>query len=233
MHLTWQQIEDVVTTRHHVCLSGPPGCGKTYLATVGASAVGAVYSLTLTEETPAAELRGHYVPKGGEFVWHDGPAIRAWREGARVVINEIDKASGDALTFLLALLDDPQVARLTLPTGETVKPRAGFQAVATCNGDPDQTLPPALRDRFAITIIVDEPHPNALTGLEAPLANAVRANFGHSDPARRISVRQAWAFTHLAQAMDDRETAAKAVWGSRGLDILNSLALAGASKKGR
>jgi hypothetical protein len=170
-------------------------------------------------------LRGHYVPRGGEFIWQDGPAIRAWREGKRLVLNEVDKASGDALTFLLAALDDPEVARLTLPTGETVRPRPGFAAIGTMNGDPD-SLPAPLRDRFAVSIAVTAPHPGALARLQCdPLANAVAATIG-AGPDRQVTLRQAFAFLRLAQRLDDRSLAARAVWGERGADVLNSLILA-------
>ena len=221
MVLEWSEIESVVESGAHVLLYGPPGTGKTRAATSSEA-----YSLTLTEETPAAELRGHYVPRGGEFIWQDGPAIRAWREGKRLVLNEIDKASGDSLTFLLAALDDPEVARLTLPTGETVRPRPGYHAIATMNGDPDASLPAPLRDRFAVAIAVTAPHPDALARLQCdPLANAVAATIG-AGPDRQVTLRQAFAFIRLSQRLENRALAARAVWGERGADVLNSLILA-------
>jgi DNA polymerase III delta prime subunit len=221
MILEWPEIESVVGSGAHVLLYGPPGTGKTRAATSPES-----YSLTLTEETPAAELRGHYVPKGGEFQWQDGPAVKAWREGRRLVLNEIDRASGDALTFLLAALDDPEVARLTLPTGETIRPRPGYHAIATMNGDPDVSLPAPLLDRFSARIAVTDPHPGALARLNCePLSNAIVATIGASSD-RQVTVRQAWTFLRLASRLGDRSVAARAVWGERGTDVLNSLILA-------
>ena len=85
------------------------------------------YSVTLTPDTPAAELRGHYIPVGSDFKWQDGPAISAWRYGGRLVVNEIDHAGGDALSFLLVCLDSDSTACLTLPTGEMVRPHPQFQ----------------------------------------------------------------------------------------------------------
>jgi len=142
-----------------------------------------------------------------------------------VVLNEVDKSSGDALTFLLALLDDPEVARLTLPTGETIRPRPGYHAIATMNGAPD-LLPPPLRDRFAVSIAVTAPHPGALARLNCEsLSKAVMATIG-AGPDRQVTLRQAFAFLRLAQRLDDRSVAARAVWGERGPDVLNSLILA-------
>ena len=91
----WVIIDAVIATSKRVLLHGLPGTGKTYAA--ARQNLGddnqKVYQITMTEETPAAEIRGHFLPKGDEMVWMDGPAVLAWKEGARLVINEIDRAS--------------------------------------------------------------------------------------------------------------------------------------------
>ena len=82
---------------------GPPGIGKTWCAYETAKRY---YAITLTEETPASELRGFYMPKGGGiFEWEDGCIIRAMREGSRVVLNEISHAGPDVLSFLYPILE--------------------------------------------------------------------------------------------------------------------------------
>lgn len=224
MIVHWPELDGVLASGQNILLFGPPGTGKTRIATSSSS-----YSITLTEETPAAELRGHYIPDGTRFKWHDGPGMRAWREGARVVLNEIDKASGDALVFLHALLDDPEVARLTLPTGETVRPAPGFQAIATMNGTPDD-LSPALLDRLSVRVHITEPHPAALAKLAPELANAVLATIGQSNE-RAITLRQAFAFTALVATLKDDSLAARSVWGDRAPDVLNSIKLASAKAR--
>lgn len=208
----WNEIELVLGAGSHTVLFGPPGTGKTRVATNDKS-----YSVTLTMETPAAELRGHFVPKGNEFIWHDGPAIRAWREGARLVLNEIDQASGDAMTFLHAILDDPEVARLTLPSGETVTPKPGFQVIATTNAmDLSMVLSEALLDRFAIRIKVDAPHPKALASLEnRGLADLVARTIGLPQ-GKRISLRQALVFNKLKARGVPVEVAARVIFGAEG-----------------
>ena len=118
----------------NLLISGSAGVGKT---TIANSNVTHVYNVYMTEETPAAELRGHFIPRGTSWEWMHGPAIRAWMEGSRLVINEINAASGDALDFLLAVLDDKSMAGITLPNGESVKPHPGFNCVATMNGQPE------------------------------------------------------------------------------------------------
>src|SRR5579872_385453 len=126
----WGYVEAVLRHSERTLLYGPPGTGKTSIANRYGDPTD-VFNIYLTDETPAAELRGHYVPKGTEWIWKHGPAIMAWLVGGRLVINEINNASGDALDFLMAILDDHEIARLTLPTGETVRPHPNFRVVAT------------------------------------------------------------------------------------------------------
>ena len=152
---------------------GPPGCGKTYAAySIGVR--GGLYALTLTENTPAAEIRGHYLPKGDGMTWHHGPATKAMLEGARLVINELTHGSADVLSIMHPLLENPDTARLTLPTGETVRPAPGFQLIATDNLPPEE-LPEALRDRFDSILHVREPHPAAIAQLDDAPARPGRA----------------------------------------------------------
>lgn len=203
----------------NVLLYGPPGTGKSYAAQGGEPA-GGVFNVTITPDTPAAELRGHYHPRGGEFVWQDGPAVRAMREGARLVLNEVDHAGGDVLSFLLAALDSPESCRLCLPSGETVRPAPGFHCVGTMNGHPDDLLP-ALRDRFALAVEIDEPHPAAIDALPADLQNAARGTVT-AEGADRVTLRSWLAFA-AARATCGAEIAAQGAFGSRWRAVLDSL----------
>ena len=70
----WDVVSAVLSSTNRALLHGPPGTGKTYAACrLGLNGdQQKVFSITLTEETPAAELRGHYILKDGKYVWHDG-----------------------------------------------------------------------------------------------------------------------------------------------------------------
>lgn len=199
-------------------LYGPPGTGKSFAAQSGGG--GSVFNVTITPDTPAAELRGHYHPRGGEFVWQDGPAVRAMREGARLVLNEVDHAGGDVLSFLLAALDNPATCRICLPSGETVRPAPGFHVVGTMNGTPDDLLP-ALRDRFASAIEIDEPHPAAIEALPADLQKAARGTVTAAG-ADRVTLRSWLNFAALRGAVG-HEIAAQASFGTRWQAVLDSL----------
>lgn len=223
---TWGLVDRVLGLRPRVLLAGPPGTGKTLAASrVGVRAGQPVVSITLTEETPAAELRGHYVPVEGRFEWRDGPAVAAWRAGARLVLNEIDRASGDALTFLMAILDDVQTASLTLPSGETVRPDARFSVVATMNGDPTSDLRPALRDRFPVAITIDAVHPEALAQLPQDLRNAAAGTTFVDESERRMSIR-VWAEFAMLREVIGESFAARACFGSRSDELLTALRVA-------
>jgi len=200
-----------------VLLYGPPGTGKTTAATTSDAV-----SLTLTEDTSVQELIGHYVPKGSEFAWHDGPATTAWRQGRRLVLNEVDKAAGSVLTALLALLDDVSIARLTLPTGETIRPLLTYTVVATSNIETPEELPEPLRDRFDASILIDTPHPVAIAKLPQDLQQVCVNAYRSRDS--KISYRKLLSYSKIRELVG-AEDAAKAVFGRDYQDVLAALKL--------
>ena len=221
----WDLVAAVIQHSRSTLLYGPPGTGKSHAAHNADRDGRPLFTVTMTPDTPAAELRGHYVPVGNEFQWRDGPAIKAWRQGGRLVINEIDHAGGDSLSFLLACLDSPETACLTLPTGELVRPAPGFQAVATMNGDPDSDLPAALRDRFPVAVEISEAHPQGIAQLPLDLRAAASGSVVATDPSRRLTLRAWLAFASLRTAIGP-EAAAQAVFRSRAADVLDALRIA-------
>jgi hypothetical protein len=217
----WTLTTAVLAQSPRVLLHGPPGSGKTYAATrLGLRPGQAVASCTLTPETPAAELRGFYVPRGNHFEWQDGPAVTAWRTGGRLVLNEIDRATGDLLSLLLAICDDPLFAQLTLPSNETVRPAPGFTVVATMNSVPDD-LDFALLDRFPVRIHVDEVAPGAIASLPDDLRDVAARSAVLAETARRVSFRTWSEYARLRAAIGP-DLAAHAVFGNRTQDILNA-----------
>tara|TARA_A100001201_G_scaffold131390_1_gene117555 strand:- start:30 stop:743 length:714 start_codon:yes stop_codon:yes gene_type:complete len=221
----WNLLSKVLPVTPRVLLYGPPGTGKTFIAnTEGLKKDQEVYQTTLTQDSTAAELLGHYVPnENGAFEWLDGLGVKAWKQGARLVINEIDNAGVDVMTFLHALLDDPKFAKFTLPnkTKEIVRPAEGFQVVATMNGVPDD-LPEALADRFPVKLHMDKVNPKAIEQLPPELRGVYN---DYTDNNSIFSVRKWIAFAELMNAGIDVKDASVAVFQESSDELIESLAL--------
>ena len=88
----------------NVCMTGPAGCGKTYLAKQVAEALDYKFvSLSLTAGVSEGHLTGWLLPVGdsGKFVHIDSPILKAWMEGNSVILlDEMDAA--DPNTLLVA-----------------------------------------------------------------------------------------------------------------------------------
>lgn len=212
-------------------LWGPPGIGKTYAAYHTGRISKGVFAVTLTEETPAAELRGHWIPKGGGMEWMDGPCVEAMRIGARLVINEVTHASADAWSFMLPILEGHGTARLTLPNCETVTPADGFHVICTDNCEP-QALPPALKDRFDVQIHVTEPAPEALALLPVGWRDMAKSMCAVAED-RRVSMRS-WLAVQKLEPKVGLDMAMRMVFGEqRSVQISEAVRLAAANKAGK
>ena len=231
----WSMISSVLGRSRRVLLYGPPGTGKTYSAVKQNAPMNMegkpnVFQITMTEDTAAANLEGFYKPNNsGGFEWHDGIAIQSWRNGGRLIINEIDHASPDAMTFLHAILDDQDIAMLTLnnDTKETVRPAEGFQVVATTNSPPE-SLPLALKDRFPVKIYVDSIHPKAMEQFPDEWHKVINDTTLIDDPEERISVRAWKEFFDLQEKGFKKSQAGRLVFGDKADELVDAITLSNA-----
>lgn len=192
-------------------LWGPPGIGKTYSAYRDGLNGRNVYAVTLTEDTPAAELRGHFLPKGQEFIWHHGPLCRAMLEGARLVLNEVSHAGPDVQSLLHVALESPETARLTLPTGETIRPVDGFQVVLTDNVPPTGLAAP-IRDRLDAVIQITTPPAEAIAAFPQSM-QAIVVSAAKLEGERRVSLRKWEALARLMNGGLSLHEAGQAAFG--------------------
>ena len=225
----WQMFEDAITNGiDRVVLYGPSGIGKTFAGLTMGDTTGGAFRLVCTEDMTNMDVTGAFMPSADKgFQWMNGSAIKAWEGngivGGRLIVDEVDKASGDVFATLLAMLDSPESATWEHPeTGRIVRPREGFTAIMTTNVENMGELPTALTDRFPIKIRINEPHPNALLRLSPELRQfAVRmADAGE----RRISLRAFIAYDQLRKGLGD-ERASQLTFGDRSQSILDAIAI--------
>ncbi|MFZ1063322.1 MAG: AAA family ATPase [Acidimicrobiales bacterium] len=226
----WRDFADVLDAGvARVLLHGPSGTGKTFAALhFGVSHV--AERLVCTEDLTTGEITGTWMPAGdGRWEWREGPAIRAWRGddglGGRLVVDEVDRASGDALSTLLSVTDSVESARWRNPqSGEWVRPGPQFSVVMTSNVEDLDDIPAALRDRFPVSLRIDQPHPSALESLSPDLrAPAQSGSFG--DVSRRVSLRSFHAFDQLRAHLGVERAARLAFGNERASDVLDALAI--------
>jgi len=211
-----------------IILFGTPGTGKSYSGlTLGVNEAGA-YRLVCSEDMTNADVSGAYMPsETGGFQYQYGMAARAWQGngtvGARLVIDEVDKASGDVEGTLMAFTDSVESASFNLPNGDIIRPLPGFSVVMTSNIENPDELPTALKDRFPVAIQVNEPHPAALMPLAEDLRQLAMTMVS-AKPGRRASLRSFYAFDTLRKNPQfTTERAAKLIFRHLAESVIDAL----------
>lgn len=223
----WQDVSDALASGiDRLILFGPSGSGKSYAGLTMGDVTAGAYRVTCNEDMTSADVTGHFIINGNTWEWNEGAVLRAWKgtgtHGGRCVADEIDKASGDVLSLLLAMFDSPESASWTHPsTKQTFRPNEGFSVVMTTNVEDMKELPTALKDRFPVAIRINRPHPSALLRLSADLREAASASID-ADGDRRYSLRAFIAFDKLRPQLGT-ERAAKMVFGKNCASILDAI----------
>ena len=230
----WQDVNDILASGiNKLILFGPPGTGKTFAGLNMGNVSAGAHRLICNEDMTSADVTGHFKPSGdGTWKWQDGTVIKAWQgdgiNGGRVVADEIDRASGDVLSQLLAMFDSEESASWEHPeTGRILKPKNGFSVFMTTNIEDMRELPNALKDRFPVAVRINTPHPNALTMLSPDLRGAAAAS-ADADKDRRFSIRAFVAFDTLRKTVSV-EKAARLTFGKHYQSVLDAILVNGVS----
>ena len=163
------------------CTRAEPGTGKSSFAVRNFPRC---ERITLHRELLPEDLIGTMELRGGDTVRVMGPVVRAMVEGIPLVLDEIDQHSPEVRCLLHAILDDIELAGITLPDGNRIVPAKGFCVFATTNASPD-SLAPALRSRFDLVVAAD----SAPAELIAKLGKAGKLLAAHYE---RIGAPAAW-----------------------------------------
>jgi cobaltochelatase CobS len=172
--------------------------------------------VNISIETDESDLLGGPTLVNGSVVNRDGPVLIAMKRGAILLIDEIDRGSNKLMCLQGILEGKPYYNK---KTGELVKPKSGFNVIATANtkgrGSEEgrflsQILDDAFLERFPIT--VEQEYPDAKTELKIlmPLiddkefvkclvkwADVVRQSFDQGATDEIISTRR---LVHIAKA---------------------------------
>jgi len=224
----WKEFYDVLSAGiDRVILFGPPGTGKTFAGLTAGNVTAGAHRLICTEDMTQADVTGCFMPNAqGTWNWQVGAAIKAWEgdglNGGRLVIDEIDRASGDTESALLAVTDTVQSAIWEHPeTGRKVRPLPGYSVIMTTNVEDMRDLPTALKDRFPVAIRINTPHPDALLGLPEDL-RAEAAASADANAGRRFSIRAFQSYAQLRGSLG-AERAAKVIFGAVANDIIDAI----------
>ena len=236
----WSDLDTALKAgMNRILLYGQPGTGKTfyaltkYLERDNHTNRRAVRVLCAPDMT-TADVDGMWKPTKDDWTFALGSAFRAFSDGSRLILDELDQASGDVLTALLMYCDSNASAVRDHPeTGEEVRPHKHFEIIATTNAERLTDLPNNLLDRFPIRINIDKINPEALLALSSPYLRDVAQNYATRSGESRYSLRSFLAYEHLASANEvSTDTALRLVFSDEAeaiAEALQVLSLAGGS----
>lgn len=220
----WRDAYTLLTNSDRVALFGPPGTGKTFAAMH--TAPSRAYRVAMTGDNGTGDLLGMWMPSPtGGFRYAEGVAVRAMREGARIVVDEVDRASAEALGALLLISDTSASITWENPeTLEIVRPAPGYSVAFSTNLEDWHRLDIALRDRMVAPVRINEPHPDAIARLPHQFQNIARTT-ADRPVGERVSMRAWLEIAHLAEIVGTPDALRLVLGEERAADIADALAV--------
>lgn len=214
----FKKMVALAQARRHIYLVGPAGCGKTYLAGKLAEVLVLDFaSISCSLGMSESQLAGWLVPtgKGGQFEYRRSPFVKAYEEGGVFLMDELDSADPNTLTFMNSALANEQFSIPNRPE-KVAKKHSDFVFIACANtfgNGADRMyvgrnqLDTATLDRFRIgTIEMDYDH-----GVEKSLVREdilvwgqkVRASVNRAGLRRVVSTRFLQDLSIMAESAPD------------------------------
>lgn len=170
---------------YSVLFEGEAGTGKSTIARTILSRCNLPYIIVnCSVNLEESDIFGAMIPnphkktaEDPEFIWKDGPATLAIRNGYALIIEEIGGARPGVLMKLNSLLDESR--QIDLSNGEIIKAHKNFKIIATTNIGYEGTnrLNKALVDRFEICKKFIEP-------TNAELIEIIKTRTGYTDTSK-------------------------------------------------
>lgn len=145
-------------TIYSMLFEGESGTGKSTAAKVIASRCGLPFvAINCSTNIEESDILGSMIPNpeknsadDPEFIWKDGPATKAMRNGYVLIVEEITFARAGILGKFNSVMDEAR--QVDLPNGEVLKVHPNFRLIATANIGYEGTnrLNKALVNRFEI-----------------------------------------------------------------------------------
>ena len=164
----YKDIEQIVSSNvfYPVYVAGLSGNGKTMMIEQACAKTNRQYvRVQITPETDEDDLIGGFRLLNGETVFSEGPVVKAMKQGAVLLIDEIDRGSNKIMCLQGVLEGKPILIKKTC---QVVTPAKGFNVIATANtkgkGSEDgrfisaTVIDEAFLERFTITM--EQPYPS-------------------------------------------------------------------------
>lgn len=103
----YKRLIQLASQRVNILMVGPAGCGKSYLAAKIAKDLGLSFaSVSCSAGMSESQLAGWLLPTGdgGRFEYHPSPFIQAYENGGVFLLDELDAADPNTLTFINSAL---------------------------------------------------------------------------------------------------------------------------------